>query len=111
MQWIPSTEAQIESGLESGLFKKGHTFDLKRELGTRRRAYNDLAVDMRIFAVDGGVILIGVDEKTAALTPISLKGLKERVDPVAHSRVDEPLDVAVEEGHPRWDPLGGLCRL
>jgi uridine phosphorylase len=52
-----------------------------------------LAKDVASFSLDGGTILIGVDEATSppSLTPVVLNGLPERVEQIAAMRVDEPV--------------------
>jgi hypothetical protein len=69
--------------------------DIKRELGAGKGANDEVARDMASFAVDGGLLLLGVDEAESppALYPIPLAGLPERVEHVALTRIDEPLAV------------------
>jgi hypothetical protein len=52
---------------------------------------------MAQFAIDGGVLIIGVDDKDKTkppqLTPVDLEGLPERLDQIARTVVDEPLHI------------------
>jgi hypothetical protein len=70
-----------------------HRLELKRELPPGSDSSNkELARDLASLAIDGGLLIIGVDEdKNYALTPVPLEGLAERVEQVAGSRIDEPL--------------------
>lgn len=100
-RWLPSSEAELEAGLAGGLGAEGHFFDAKRELAPGPTGSRKLAVDVASFAVDGGLIVLGVDEdkqqRTFSLHPIPLAGLAERVDQVARSLIDPPLQVACTE--------------
>jgi hypothetical protein len=73
-----------------------HVLELKRELPPGSDSANkELARDLASLAIDGGLLIIGVDEdKDYAVTPVPLDGLAERVEQVAGSRIDEPLPVA-----------------
>ena len=56
---------------------------------------------MASFAVDGGLIVVGLAEdkerRTFDLRPVALAGLAERVDQVARSSIDPPLPVGTAE--------------
>jgi hypothetical protein len=100
-RWLPSNEVELEAGLSSGLGAEGHFFDAKRELAPGATGSRKLAVDVASFAVDGGLIVVGVaedkEQRTFSLHPVPLAGLAERVDQVARSLVDPPLQVACTE--------------
>jgi len=76
-----------------------HVLDIKRELPPGSESANkELARDLASLAIDGGLLIIGVDEdKDYALTPVPLEGLAERVEQVAGSRIDEPLPLTFIE--------------
>ena len=81
---------------------------MKRDLEPGDRGNRALATDLASFAVDGGVLLIGVDEGPPATpSPIPLDGLKERIDQVARSRIDPPLAVSITEIASAADPSRG----
>jgi hypothetical protein len=90
------TEAELQLAIDNGLTET-HYLDFKREVGVNDRARKDLAIDVASLAVDGGVLVIGVDEgdKTAppTLTPVDLAGLPERVVQIAGMRPDEGIPV------------------
>jgi hypothetical protein len=74
--------------------------DFKRELSRGSGANKEHARDMAQFAIDGGVLVVGVDDndktRPPQLTPVDLDGLPERVDQIARSLVDEPLHVRIQ---------------
>lgn len=108
--WTPTTLAELESALESGLLVEGHKVDFKRELSTGSAGNKGFAKDVAAFAVDGGQILFGVDEVAGAppqVRPIALHGLKERVDQIARSAVDPPVSVRCVELPVEGDPSNG----
>lgn len=82
--------------------------DVKRELGKGEPANKELAADLASFAVDGGRLIIGVDEaNNFALTPTPLPGLAERIESVARSRIEEPLVVEFSTIRTDADPNRG----
>ena len=96
-RWSPTYEQDLQDALAMGLLEETHHLDIKREVPTTRAANKELARDLAQFAVDGGTLLIGVDEVAGAppaLAPTALSGLSERVEQVARSAVDPPLYVA-----------------
>jgi hypothetical protein len=97
VRWFPTTEAELSGALTTGAFRERHFVDVKRVLEPGEKANARLAVDLAAFAVDSGVVVVGVDDQSAALIPFALAGLKERIDQVARSRLDPPLTVAVNE--------------
>jgi Putative DNA-binding domain len=100
MIWLPNDETQLRDALDQGIFKERHVLDFKSALTPGRGANKELAKDLAQFAIDGGVLVIGVDDndKTVPprLTPVDLDGLKERVDRVARSIPDPPMHVRTE---------------
>jgi hypothetical protein len=91
--WEPHSEADLLAAVQEGLLEEGHHLDLKREISSGKAANTELARDLASFSIDGGILLIGIDESTAppSLYPVPLKGLAERIELVARSRVDPPL--------------------
>lgn len=92
------SETELQAMLDSGVIREGHALDVKREYGPKSNPA--LATDMAAMALDGGCIVIGVDEVGAgkmALSPVSLQGLKERVAQVASMGIDPPLIVQTNE--------------
>ncbi|CPT78441.1 Divergent AAA domain [Mycobacteroides abscessus] len=95
MNWSPRTEAELQACADNGLLEETHWLDLKRELESGNSANKKLACDIAAFALDGGTILIGVDEDTSppSLWPVPLDGLAERVEQIARMRVEEAVQV------------------
>lgn len=95
-RWEPRSEAELHVAIASGLLEENHFLDLKREVPSGKSGNAELARDLVQFAIDGGAVLIGVDEKGGpsdepALTPTPLKGLAERIEQIARSTPDPPL--------------------
>ena len=94
--WLPSTEAQIEAGLASGDVPEGHFLDFKRELGPTPGSRKETAQDIASFAIDGGVLIVGVAEPESGkyeLAPVPLDNLSERAEQIAANRPDPGLSV------------------
>jgi hypothetical protein len=91
----PRTEEELQRLIDNGFLEESHWLDLKREFGSGNSANKELAKDIAAFALDGGTILIGVDEDTSPprLWPIPLEGLAERIEQVARMRVDEAVQI------------------
>jgi predicted HTH transcriptional regulator len=71
--------------------------DLKRDISSGKVANAELARDLASFAVDGGTLIVGLDERCAGgspLTPVDLSAVTpERIEQVAAVKVDPPLTV------------------
>ena len=74
--------------------------DFKSALPAGKGQNKELARDLAQFAIDGGVLVIGVDDNDKAiapkLTPVDLNGLKERVDQIARCIPDPPMHVRTD---------------
>lgn len=95
--WRPKNEAELEAALNDGTFAESHYRDAK-EKTKKPRAY---AADMASFAVDGGLLVIGVreDKDTGEffLAPFEYEDqVCEGVERVALTLCDPPLPVTVE---------------
>lgn len=97
--WHPATEADLQTAVDAGLLVESHYFEMKREIGSTKGANRELARDLAQFAIDGGLLIVGVDEHRndpsayPTLYPVALDGLPERVDAIARTIVDAPLAV------------------
>jgi hypothetical protein len=100
MTWLPKDEIELQDALDQRLFKERHTLDFKGALPPGKGTNKELAKDLAQFAIDGGVLVIGVDDNDKTippkLTPVDLNGLKERVDQVARSIPDPPMLVRTD---------------
>ena len=94
--WNPTSEDELRRASDDGLLIEDHHLDLKREVGKSASSNRDLAKDIAAFALDGGMILLGVDEDNSppSLHPIDLQGLPERVEQIAGMRVDEGVEIS-----------------
>jgi hypothetical protein len=96
--WPPRTESALKAAADDGYLRETHVLELKRELPTGDAANKELAVDLASLAIDGGLLIIGVDEATGpGLSAVPLAGLAERVEQVARTRIDEPLSLTFME--------------
>jgi hypothetical protein len=106
--WTPSHEAQLREAVQQGVIREDHHHDFKAMLAQGPAGNRDLAIDMASFAVDGGLLLIGVENGPPPyLAPVPLAGLLERIDQVAGSRIDPPLRVTARPIHSEADPDQG----
>ncbi|MGV0718775.1 ATP-binding protein [Mycolicibacterium sp. XJ662] len=96
MIWSPSTEQEIRDAAANGMLEETHYLDLKRELPAGDAGNRGLAKDIAAFSLDGGTILIGVDEETSppTIAPMALDGLSERVEQIGAMRVQEGVAVS-----------------
>ncbi len=98
-RWMPKTEADLQAAVDGGLFEESHHLDLKKEPSSKSDN-RELARDLTSFAVDGGTLIIGVQEnkegRTFECSPCPLNGLPEKVEAVARSIPDPPLNVITE---------------
>ena len=85
----------IATAISSGFLDETHWLELKREIPTTRGSNTELARDLASLAIDGGLLVVGIEEddlgRAAAAPGASLAGLAERIDAVARSRIDPPL--------------------
>jgi hypothetical protein len=90
-KWLPRSEAELLEAFCDGTLEERNWCDVKREVDSNV----ELARDLASFSVDGGIIVVGIDEKSPGnpLYPVPLKGLCERIEQIAHRRVDPPLQV------------------
>jgi hypothetical protein len=95
--WPPRNAEDLKLAANNGLLVEGHFVDLKRELPEPGKNVG-IAIDLAAFSVDGGTIFLGVDERStpAALSPIALRGVAERVEQVGLASVDPPVSVRAE---------------
>ncbi|MEV8194753.1 ATP-binding protein [Rhodococcus pyridinivorans] len=96
--WPPRTEADLLLALNNGLLEETHYLDLKRELSPGKSGSKGIAKDIAAFAIDGGVILVGVDEgddptQRPSLSPQPLEGMAERVEQIGRASISDPVQV------------------
>ncbi|MFF7764182.1 AlbA family DNA-binding domain-containing protein [Streptomyces griseorubiginosus] len=99
-RWTPRSEGDLTAAISEGLLEETHYLDLKEKTDPGKAGNKELARDLASFAVDGGTLVIGVREdkatRTFHLAPQPLKGLPEKVEQVARSLADPPLNVLTD---------------
>jgi hypothetical protein len=66
---LPADEGELRSMLAQGLLDEGHSVELKRQLPLGKAENKELAKDLAQFTIDGGVLIIGVDEGDETTPP------------------------------------------
>jgi hypothetical protein len=97
LRWTPRSADDVLPLIANGLLEENHYFEIKREVGSTPGERKETARDMASLAIDGGDVLIGVQEnkveRTWSQAPIMLAGLGERIEQIATQVVDPPLFV------------------
>ncbi|GAA0812231.1 AlbA family DNA-binding domain-containing protein [Spirilliplanes yamanashiensis] len=112
-RWRPDTWQDLLDAAAGGLLDESHWVDLKRELPTGKPKHNtDLAKDLASLAVDGGLLVIGIEDdesRAGEVCGVELAKLADRVDQVARDKVRPRLDVRSTEiadpDRPGWGCL------
>ena len=99
-RWAPTMEQDLRLAVEEGLLTESHHLEAKRELEPGKATNREHARDLASFAVDGGAIVVGLEEiktdGTFELASQPLDGLRERIGAIARTIPDPPLDVITE---------------
>jgi hypothetical protein len=91
---VPADEAALRVAFDGGLLEERNWCELKALVESSKGANAELARDLASLAVDGGTLIVGLDEKAPndnPLHPVELRGLAERVEQVADMKVHPPL--------------------
>lgn len=95
-RWSPKTESDLQDAIDGGLIEESHFLDAKESLATKGDN-RELARDLASFANDGGLLIVGLAENKAngtfTLAPQPLNGLPEKIEQVARTICDPPLNV------------------
>lgn len=97
VRWIPSTEIELLQAYNEGMLEERNWCDLKREIEHTKSANKELARDLASFAIDGGTLVVGLDEDEPEgdpLHPVPLANLAERIEQIALNRIDPPLVIS-----------------
>lgn len=109
--WSPASESEMVEAIANGTFVEHHHFEVKRETGESPSERKELARDFAGLALDGGVLLVGVEENkkehTWHLEPQPLQGLGERLEQIAERLIDPPLPVRARDLRSTDDPTRG----
>lgn len=90
------TEQALQAAVDSELLEEGHYLEIKREIKPKKQGNDELARDVASLAVDGGMMIVGLEEIEPgifALAPQSLAGLPERIEQIARSIPDPPVGI------------------
>ena len=109
-RWTPKTEADLQAVIDQGLLHETQYLDAK-EVPSTKGDNKETAKDMASFAIDSGTLIIGIAEdktnRTFSLAPQPLNGLPERIEQIARSIPDPPLNVITQEIPSEADPAQG----
>jgi hypothetical protein len=94
--WNPTTYADAYAEASAGHVAEHHYLELRSEYANARN--EEMASDLAALANDSGVLVVGVAKdrttgRSIGLTPFALKGFVERVEQVARTFLDPPLNV------------------
>lgn len=92
-KWLPRDADALLVAFNEGFLEETHWCDLKANLGSNRES----AKDMAAFSIDGGTIVIGIDEKKPngeSRHPVTLKGLPEKLEQIAAMLIHPPLQIS-----------------
>ena len=100
-RWRPRNESDLQEAIDNEIVNENHSVELKREIAKGSSHNRELARDLASLAVDGGLLIVGIEEDKATrkkkLAPQPLTRLAERVDQVARSIPDLPLSVITRD--------------
>jgi hypothetical protein len=100
-QWTPHAWSDVVEAAAGGLLDESHWVDLKQELPAGKRTHNtELAQDLASLAVDGGLLVVGIedhDSRAGKVCGVELARLADRVDQVARDKVRPSLVVRSHE--------------
>lgn len=103
---------EVTSAAEAGVLDEGHWVELKEHVpAAARKANVELAKDLASLALDGGVLIIGIEDDhgaAGAVVGTPLQGLRTRISQVSHGSIRPPLPVVVAEHPHPSDPAKGL---
>jgi hypothetical protein len=113
-RWTPAAWSDVVEAAAGGLLDESHWVDLKQELPAGKRTHNtELAQDLASLAVDGGLLVVGIedhDSRAGKVRGVELARLADRVDQVARDKVRPSLVVRSREV-PDPDRVGWGCLL
>jgi len=69
LKWMSTDQADLLAAYQDGLLEERNWCDLKSSLAFGKGANAELARDLASFSVDGGTLIIGLDEKESRASP------------------------------------------
>ena len=91
-----ASDSDLLAAVAAELLEENHFLDLKREVAAGKAQNKETARDFAQFAVDGGTLIIGLeeaDDESILLSPQPLQGLPERIEQIARANCDPPLAI------------------
>jgi hypothetical protein len=82
--------ADLVTASEAGVLRETQWVELKKDVPKGDAPNLELARDLASLSVDGGVLIVGVQDKTYDLVGAHVEGLAERITKVAAGRVSPP---------------------
>jgi hypothetical protein len=80
----------LEQAVDGGLLNENHWVELKKDIPNKPGSNDELARDLASLAVDGGTLIVGVQEKDShaeTVIGVELKGVQERIEQVAEAHI------------------------
>lgn len=90
-----SSWSDLVAAAGAGVFHENQWVELKKDVPAGTPANVELARDLASLSVDGGVLIIGVHDKTHEVVGTSFAGLEDRITQVAASRISPALQVVI----------------
>ena len=106
-----TNETEVREAIRQGVFEESHFLDLKKEVKPGKGENKETARDLAQFAVDGGTVIVGIeelDDGTLLPVPQALQGLPERIEQIATMIPDPPLAVIARPIPTNADPQVGF---
>jgi hypothetical protein len=100
-RWAPHAWSDVVEAAAGGLLDESHWVDLKQELPAGKRTHNtELAQDLASLAIDGGLLVVGIedhDSRAGKVCGVELARIADRVDQVARDKVRPSLGVPAQQ--------------
>jgi hypothetical protein len=101
-----TTWADIVVAAQSGVLGESHWVELKKDIPKASPNGDpnlELAKDLASLSVDGGVLIVGVRDKTFEVVGAAVTGRIDRITAVAAGKITPPLQVAIADALPHPD--------
>lgn len=90
-----ATWDQIESAAHGGAFEESQWVELKEMIPRGKPTNIELARDLASLSVHGGVLIVGIKDKTCEVVGTNVQGLRDRISQVASMQVHPPLSPVI----------------
>lgn len=90
------TWEELALAAQGGMLKETQWVELKQQLGPSKNETNiELARDLASLSVTGGVLIVGLEDKTFEAVGCDISGMADRISQVASMRVHPPLSPVI----------------